>query len=175
MAPTATSRRRWWTRTDQLPHLPFARHVGRLPMLFQSAVAGVRWHGALLVSQPRRLCRLRASSYLGNRRRQTSEVGPAKDVGWQLGVVLKLAPHPDLEDGNHQAFQLDLGMVNGTIEITARACMANYFMPQMGLDRDLSEMLFKRSDSSSYWSTARKSRRQENETVACEPAGDDVT
>jgi hypothetical protein len=64
------------------------------------------------------------------------DVGPARDVGWQRQVTLRLAPHPSLKGGTRRAVELDFGMVNGAIEVTMRVCMAYYVLRQFGLEID---------------------------------------
>ena len=69
-----------------------------------------------------------------------SDIDPDDDVGWQREVTLRLAPHPVLKDGNRRAVELDFGMDGGFVEVTTRVCMAYYFMLQLGLDGDPSEV-----------------------------------
>ena len=100
------------------------------------------------------------------------DINPADDVGWQREVTLKLAPHPDLKDGNRRVVELDFGMVNGIVAVTTRVCMAYYFMRQMGLDRDLSKVLPERQQL--VLVNRDEIEAAIKEADACEPAGEET-
>lgn len=65
-----------------------------------------------------------------------SNVDSSHDVGWNTELVLRIGPHPDMQEGARRAIELDYGMSGGVVEVTTRVCLVHYLKRQLGLDRD---------------------------------------
>ena len=96
---------------------------------------------AILSTSPEQSLRLQAQAenrlrFLGARGPKPDEIDPKNDIGWNREVTLKIGPHPKLKDGSRRATELDYGMVDGVLEVTAKACLVQYFTLRFGLDRD---------------------------------------
>jgi hypothetical protein len=64
------------------------------------------------------------------------DIDAGDDREWEREVTLRLAPHPNMEDGPRRAIELDFGMVNGVLELTTKVCLSAYLERQLGLDLD---------------------------------------
>lgn len=67
---------------------------------------------------------------------EPADYDPADDLEWQTKTVLRLLPHPGLDDDQRLAVERDYNMVDGAREIEVRLSMAYYFIMRMNLDLD---------------------------------------
>ncbi len=65
---------------------------------------------------------------------EAADYDPADDVEWSTKTILKLCPHPGLDENQRLAILRDYDMSNGCREIEVRLSMAYYFIRRMNLD-----------------------------------------
>jgi hypothetical protein len=58
-------------------------------------------------------------------------VAPAPDVDWETLVTLTLRPHSDLDEERRKTIERDYGMVAGTLGITVREAMKDYYLAHL--------------------------------------------
>ncbi len=104
------------------------------------AFDGSRWH-------TRAWCHTRSEfrdfvigRIFGVRSQRRTEIEPRTDLGWNTHVTLRIAPHPELNDGARRITELDYGMESGFKEFDVRACLVPYFVRREGLDRSPSRV-----------------------------------
>lgn len=64
-----------------------------------------------------------------------STADPLKDAAWTNMVDVVLAPHPELEEGQRRAIELDYGMQEGRVSFQTRQALLFYVLRRLGLDR----------------------------------------
>ena len=66
---------------------------------------------------------------------EESTADPLNDAAWINIVDVVLAPHPELEEGQRRAIDLDYGMQDGRISFQTRQALLFYVLRQLRLDR----------------------------------------
>jgi len=66
---------------------------------------------------------------------EESTADPLNDAAWINIVDVVLAPHPELEEGQRRAIELDYGMQDGRISFQTRQALLFYVLRQLRLDR----------------------------------------
>lgn len=64
------------------------------------------------------------------------DVDPADDVEWETEIVLKLVPHPSMDEGTRRAVEFEYDMKGGSVDLTTRACFYYYVEHALGLDAE---------------------------------------
>lgn len=65
-----------------------------------------------------------------------SDVDPHSDHAWNTFVEVKIAPHPDLTEGQRRAIELDYAMSGGIAVLPTRRALLFYLLKHLGLSRD---------------------------------------
>jgi WYL domain len=66
---------------------------------------------------------------------EESTADPLNDAAWINMVDVVLAPHPELEEGQRRAIELDYGMQDGRVSFQTRQALLFYVLRRLGLDR----------------------------------------
>lgn len=66
---------------------------------------------------------------------EESTADPLSDAAWINMVDVVLAPHPELEQGQRRAIELDYGMQDGRVSFQTRQALLFYVLRRLGLDR----------------------------------------
>lgn len=100
------------------------------------AFDGFRWHA-------RAFCQNDGvfKDFLLSRIVDVGEQGPStataeQDEAWNVEVVLKIEPHPELSDTQRRAIEMDYGMIDGRADIVVRKALLFYALKRLGLDTD---------------------------------------
>lgn len=65
----------------------------------------------------------------------------AQDLLWQREVIFKIAPHPDLSEGQRKVIEHEYGMQNGEKHFTVTAAFSFYVINRLRLDDDSSKRI----------------------------------
>lgn len=136
------------------------------------AFDGFRWHTRAWCHSRERFLDFVLGRFLEVTAGEPSNVDPTDDIGWHREVTLTLAPHPAMIGGERRAIELDYGMENGAVQVTMRACMAYYFMRQLGLDSNPSDATPGRQHL--VLNNKAEIESAMRETGVCEVSGDDL-
>jgi len=66
---------------------------------------------------------------------EESTVDPINDAAWINMLDVVLAPHPELQEGQRRAIELDYGMKEGRVSFQTRQALLFYVLRRLGLDR----------------------------------------
>ncbi len=64
-----------------------------------------------------------------------SENGITNDIAWNTQLTLRIVPDPRLTKFQKIILERDYGMLNGALEISTRAALANYYLQYLRIDR----------------------------------------
>lgn len=98
------------------------------------AFDGFRWHSRAWCADDTVFKDFLLSRILETRGTRKSEILAHEDQEWHEEIILKIAPHPALSDGQKKVIELDYGMVSGMAEIKVRRAMLYYTLKRLGLD-----------------------------------------
>lgn len=97
---------------------------------------GRRWHARAWCHRNRDFRDFVFARMLEISERRPDHIDPSDDLGWQLEVTARLAPHPGLDESRRRVIELDYDMENGVAEVPMKLCLAYYFVRQFGFDTD---------------------------------------
>ena len=100
------------------------------------AFDGFRWHARAYCHTRKEFRDFVLGRLLEIQSRSKSDVAPHLDVDWNTFVEVKIAPHPDLTDGQRRAIELDYAMTDGIAVLPTRRALLFYVLKHLGLAPD---------------------------------------
>lgn len=96
---------------------------------------GFRWHVRAYCHERRDFRDFVFARILNVASDEVSTVDPLADAAWINMLDVVLAPHPDLQEGQRRAIELDYGMQDGCVSFQTRQALLFYVLRRLGLDR----------------------------------------
>lgn len=96
---------------------------------------GFRWHVRAYCHERHAFRDFVVARILNVASDEESTADPLNDAAWINIVDVVLAPHPELEEGQRRAIELDYGMQDGRVSFQTRQALLFYVLRQLGLDR----------------------------------------
>jgi hypothetical protein len=97
---------------------------------------GFRWHARAFCDIDKTFKDFLLSRMIDVRAGRPATSSSCSDSDWNEVLVLKIAPHPDLSDGQKKVIAQDYGMKSGIAEIKVRRAFLYYTLRRLGLDTD---------------------------------------
>ncbi len=125
-------------RVLEVEYQSFSQAAPTRRLISPHAIAfdGFRWH-------TRAYCHARTAfrdfvfgRLLKIRSHSNSKIDPGSDHEWNTFVEVKIAPHPDLTEGQRRAIELDYAMDGGVAVLPIRRAVLFYVLKQLGFSRD---------------------------------------
>lgn len=96
---------------------------------------GFRWHVRAYCHERHAFRDFVVARILNVASDEESTADPLHDAAWINMVDVVLAPHPELEEGQRRAIELDYGMQDGRVSFQTRQALLFYVLRRLGLDR----------------------------------------
>lgn len=100
------------------------------------AFDGFRWHARAYCHTRKEFRDFVLGRLLEIQPHSKSDVDPHSDHAWNTFVEVKIAPHPDLTEGQRRAIELDYAMSGGIAVLPTRRALLFYVLKHLGLSRD---------------------------------------
>lgn len=94
---------------------------------------GFRWHTRAYCHTRNAFRDFVLARILSIRPGARSEIDPQLDDDWNTFVEVKIAPHPDLTEGQRRAIELDYAMSDGVAVLPTRRALLLYVLRHLGL------------------------------------------
>ncbi|MGH8159696.1 MAG: WYL domain-containing protein [Rhodanobacter sp.] len=98
------------------------------------AYDGFRWHARAWCYKHSTFIDLVLARFTDIGEDRIANVDAGMDREWHQVAVMRLAPHPDLSEGQRRVIALDYGMKDGVVEVPIRLSLFYYFERQLCLD-----------------------------------------
>lgn len=95
---------------------------------------GFRWHARAFCLKDNVFKDFVLSRMIDATQKGGAESAPVEDRDWRESIALRIAPHPDLSEGQRRIVELDYGMTDGIAELVVRKCLLFYNLKRLGLD-----------------------------------------